>query len=276
MNFEHQEVVVAGTIPYKHKLFANLTMTEWVLRITDVHPARWKTVEPMWEDEQIVVTSAHSFNDLMSELCDTAIKSRREYDHGINDHMWNMKVMPLSDAVDPHLHERRMMMMLDADSDDEDKENDRKTFVIESSYHDQMSDYSEPGETIISGSTNFHEDFLPNQSVIKVTYDYRTTTALYLKVISIKRNSEARLSLIQYFTLEYNDEQLMKDLQGVPAYKLPLEQQVDHFFPIAAKAFLGYYIPVYKRTADEGEAYDHQPLEQNEKVIGSMTVGLSS
>jgi hypothetical protein len=258
-------------------------MTEWILGITDVHPARWKNVEPIWEDEQIIVSSSRTFNSLMGKLCDTAIKSRREYDHGINEHLWNMKILPLNEAMDPNLEQQRRLERLmdredceDSSDEDEDKENSRERYIIESPGHGGMrDDYEEEGEVTVLGSRTLHEDLLSSGSVIKVTYDYGTTTLIYLKVLSINRNSEVR-SLIHYFTLEEDTEKLLKSIQEVPAFKLPKEKQVDHFFPTAAKAFLGYYIPLFKQTSSHESDDDDGPLEQNKKVMGSMTVGLSS
>jgi hypothetical protein len=227
---------------------------KWILGITDLHPARWKKVEPIWEDEQIIVSSSDSFNDVMCELCDTAIKSRREYDHGINEHMWNMKVMPLNEAVNPNLREQRILrMLMDVD---ENNESTRKTIVIESPAHENMRDYDEPGEMVMPGSTSLHEDLLPIGSVIKVTYDYGSTTELYLKVLSIT-GTNAGSSVIQHST---PNEDNLKDLEDVPAYKLPKDRQVDHFFPFASKAFLGHYIPLHKQARDDDE---YLPFEQN-------------
>jgi hypothetical protein len=143
-------------------------MTEWILGITDVHPARWKNVEPIWEDEQIIVSSSRTFNSLMGKLCDTAIKSRREYDHGINEHLWNMKILPLNEAMDPNLEQQRRLERLmdredceDSSDEDEDKENSRERYIIESPGHGGMrDDYEEEGEVTVLGSRTLHEDLL--------------------------------------------------------------------------------------------------------------------
>ncbi|KAL3808064.1 hypothetical protein ACHAXA_007185 [Cyclostephanos tholiformis] len=91
----------------------------WTLGIVDSPPRRWKKLEPLWEDELLVASSSHTFLDVMTELCNTAIKNRREYDHGIDEHMWNMKIISLEDAMNPT---RRDPLDRFYGSDDDDDE----------------------------------------------------------------------------------------------------------------------------------------------------------
>ena len=57
-------------------------MNEWTLGITDSRPSSWRSCQPHWDDEKIVASSSHTFYDVMNKLCNSAIKNRREYDHG--------------------------------------------------------------------------------------------------------------------------------------------------------------------------------------------------
>jgi hypothetical protein len=51
--------------------------------ITDTPPQTWKKLEPIWEDEQLIASSSHSFYIVISKLCETTIKNCRKYDHGL-------------------------------------------------------------------------------------------------------------------------------------------------------------------------------------------------
>ena len=141
-------------------------MLEWTLGITDSQPTSWRSVEPHWEDEKITATSSHSFGDVMNKLCETAIKSRREYDYGIDEHLWNMKIISLSDAMNPRAAEERLMQMLDNhsdedvsdDSDDEDEKKYRGNIIIQC-----------PGEEMRGGYEDFDD---PDAHVLDWTNRY--------------------------------------------------------------------------------------------------------
>ena len=67
---------------------------------------------------------------------------------------------------------------------------------------------------------------------------------------------------------------MKRALSSIPAYALPKNQQVDHFFPNASRAFLGYYIPLFTKNAKEATASDLAPCF-GKKVIGCTSLGLS-
>jgi len=251
-------------------------MHEWTLGITDSHPASWRSCEPHWQDEKIVASSSHSFYDVMNELCNSAIKNRREYDHGIGEHLWNMKIMSMNEAMNPPSPDERLMRMYDDDSDNSDDSKDgneesyRGAIIIQCPQDERAGgyeDFDDPDPQIMNSDTKLNSGVLPEGFIIAVTYDYGTTTSLYLKVLKIR--SVAVQSLLQYFSMEANTTQMTADLQAVPAYNLSLEQQVDYHFPYASKAFLGYYLPLFK----DG---DMQDIGIERKVMGSITLGLLS
>eukprot|EP00985_Skeletonema_marinoi_P012545 scaffold6071_cov92-Skeletonema_marinoi.AAC.3 len=59
---------------------------EWTLGITDSRPSSWPGVlVNLTGRMKRLASSSHSFYDVMNKLCNSAIKNRREYDHGINE-----------------------------------------------------------------------------------------------------------------------------------------------------------------------------------------------
>eukprot|EP00978_Attheya_sp_CCMP212_P028811 scaffold100531_cov56-Attheya_sp.AAC.7 len=111
---------------------------EFVLGITDRSPSTWNTVEPLWQDEQITATSSHTFLELMSQICDTAIQNRREHDHdhGIHDHLWNLKITT-KEAILSGSSRRRIIAQAsfsdeeDSDKDDDDSSTYRRPVLIQ-------------------------------------------------------------------------------------------------------------------------------------------------
>jgi hypothetical protein len=256
---------------------------KWTLGIVDSPPVRWRRLEPLWEDEVLIASSSHTFHDVMAELCDTAIKNRRDYDdHGVDEHMWRMKITSLEDAMYPPRDER--LFGGDGDSEDEeddedDEEGKTKTTIISCPMDQEAArdDFSEDSRTrMVSSGVKLCRRLLPVGSIITVQYDYGSTTMLYLKVLSIKEETVA--SLLQYFTVEANHDVMKKDLSSIPAYALPKDEQVDHFFPNFSRALLGYYVPLFANTDyEEGVDSDDEPAfpaASDKKSIGCTNLGL--
>ncbi|KAL9180015.1 hypothetical protein ACHAXT_007985 [Thalassiosira profunda] len=251
-------------------------MYEWALGITDSRPASWRSCPPRWDDEKLTASSSHSFLDVMGKLCETAIKSRREYDHGIDEHLWKMRICSMHDMTHPPSAEDRIMRLLeDRDQDDDgsddsdDEEKYRGNILIPCPQGEDMAEeFNDDEAQILSASTKLSRELLPEGHVLEVTYDYGTTTTIYLKVLSVKM--KAVQSLLQYFSLESASANMLEELKAVPAYSLPKEKQVDHFFPYASKAFLGYYQPLFAGKSDEFD------IGESQRVMGSVTMGLSS
>ena len=128
-------------------------------------------------------------------------------------------------------------------------------------------DFDDPDAQIMNSNTKLNSGILPEGFILAVTYDYGTTTSLYLKVLKIR--STAVQSLLQYFSMEANVEQMTADLKAVPAHSLPVEEQIDYHFPYASKAFLGYYLPLFKSETSEDIGVER-------RVMGSITLGLLS
>jgi len=181
--------------------------------------------------------------------------------------------------MDPRAAEERLMRMLDRDdsddddrsddSNDEDEEKYRGNIVIQCPDEERRGgyeDFDDPDAHVLSSNTKLSNSLLPPGYVIKVTYDYGTTTMIYLKVLSVK--AKAVQSLLQYFSLEATASKMMEELKTVPAYQLPKEKQVDSYFPHASKVFLGYYVPIFTEN-------DERDAGVNRKVMGCVTMGLS-
>ena len=255
-----------------------MSKDSWTLGIADSPPRRWKKLEPLWEDEQLVASSSHSFLDVMTELCNTAIKNRREYDHGVGKHLWKMKITSLEDAMNPPRDPIDRFYGSDSEDEDEGEGRFSRSIILcpldeEHEWAAEDGDFSEDSRTrMVSSNDKLSREFLPMGSIVEVTYDYGTPTTLYLKVLSVKKKSVT--NLLQYFTLEADHDKMKRALSSIPAYALPKNQQVDHFFPNASRAFLGYYIPLFTKNAKEATASDLAPCF-GKKVIGCTSLGLS-
>jgi len=268
-------------------------MLEWTIGIVDTPPKKWKKLEPLWEDELMIVSSSHSFLDVMTKLCETAIKARREYDYGVDMHLWNMKISSLEDAMNPPRRRLEELFMMESDDDDDSDEEDDEE---ETSYRGIIfidcpmgrNSFDDNTSQKIHCNTKLTKELLPVGSIVQVMYDYGTTTHLFLKILSIKSNS--RQALLQYFNLECNCTETVEALKSVPAYHLPKDQQVDHYFPHASRAFLGYYVPLFNESHEEkNESEESDPMSDDEdyveeglvdmgvnrKVMGSMSIGMS-
>ena len=67
---------------------------------------------------------------------------------------------------------------------------------------------------------------------------------------------------------------MKRALSSIPAYALPKNQQVDHFFPNAARAFWGYYIPLFTLNAKKVTDIDPAP-SSGKRVIRCTSLGQS-
>ncbi len=242
---------------------------EFELGITDNRPSDWEKAEPLWQDEKIVATSSHSFFDLMHKLCENAIKLRREHedDYGIDTHLWKLEIMSFRQATSPGSQEELFLNRFafgggedsDTESDEEDEDNEsdaeeesyRRKILIEKLQEDEFFD--EELYERVSPNEKMSTENLPQNSVIEVTYDYGSTTTLYLKVLKARRT--AVRALLEYFNLESSENmsasKQQKELMDVPAYALPKEQQIDSFFPHISKIFIGKYVPVLALKENE-------------------------
>jgi len=299
--------------------------SEYTIGITDSRPHSWKKVEPLWKDEQLtgVTTSQTTFLDVMTKVCETAIKKRRENrnDYGVNEHMWKLKIIASSqEAMKPpkqfdFIADYDTSESDDEDEDDSDDENEasyRGSILIlcpqEEEFrrnNDYDDDYDDERDCqFLKCSTDVTKQLLPIGSIIECTYDYGSTTTLYLKVLDIKLPTVVKnLFELGYFFVGGNTTNNkvqkgiadLRDLQTVPAYHLPKNEQIDFHFPSFSKVFLGHYVPLLRKkrkTAqkenhndgaddnndDDNDDHDDESYDNtnNKKAIGRSTLGLSS
>lgn len=198
-------------------------MQEWTLGITDTRPSTWRGCEPHWRDETIVASSSHTFYDIMEKLCNSAIQSRREYDHGVEEHLWNIKIMTMENIMNPPSPEERLMRLLQRDNNENDDDSEDDSMDDnEDSYRGNITiqcpaeaerggyeDYDDPDVQVLDSDTNLTSNILPVGYILAVTYDYGSTTTLYLKVLQIR--ATAVQSLLQYFSMEANATQMEAD-----------------------------------------------------------------
>lgn len=263
----------------------------WVIGITDIHPRNWEESVPKWEDEQLIATSSHTFREVMGKLCETAIKKRREdaTDFGIDEHLWNLIITSLEESIAPSKGGSCLDKIDDRESDKDDSNKYRVRPILIPCRQEQESRAGEDKVVFnkrnceyLTSDTKISKELLPQESIVECTYDYGTTTKIFLKVLNVRLVGIR--SFLQYFDTEANASKQLIDLKAVPAHQLPKEQQVDSYFPNFSKAFLGYYVPLIKKEKDEKDkdhdgGNDHDDIYDgfhNTKAIGNACLGLSA
>ena len=283
---------------------------EWVLGITDAPPSnkRWKNQQqqqPSWEDEQLTATSSHTFHDVVAKICETALpKRRRADDAGIDDHLWNLKITSWDQAVEQQRtnnggrdsYLERLMLELD-DSDDEnaedpsDDDDDSETryrggLLVAPREHRAMYEDDVDDELYqwVPSDEKLSRALLPVGHVMHFTYDFGTTTDLYLKVLHVRRPAVAGVvrTLVHYFVAD-DDKAQTRDLEAVPAYQLAPLQRIDAHYPHVARAFLGLAPPLFEKdnATSNQDGNDEEEEDEDEDddwplTIGSATLGLLS
>jgi hypothetical protein len=298
---------------------------EFTLGITDRRPSTWRTMDPsVWEDEQLIVGSSHTFMELMEKLCETAIKFRRDNedendnddavtnDSGINDHIWDLRITSLKKAIKPEIPRVPIIRNPDDDDDDDDdsvhppKDSDsedddieekfRLPIVIRSPLHaedyeneDDVLNIDDKTQEVISCQEKLSTSYLPIGSVIQVTYDYGSTTTIFLRVIKMRPIEIEKL--LEYSKREPVVDGLRNEFKAVPAFKLSKDQQIDAYYPHLSKIFMGKYVPVLSQKElkdtssgagsenddennddDDDDPHEHAANE-NKNVIGSIIWG---
>ena len=125
--------------------------------------------------------------ELITKLCNTAIKDRREYDHEVYEHLWKWKIMSIEEAMNSH---SRVPYFGD-DNGNVGKEDGgvSKAIIVcpQDEAHSGLegNDYDSDGPSTkrVSSNNKLSKELLPLGAIVEVTYDYGTTTLLYLKVL---------------------------------------------------------------------------------------------
>lgn len=169
-------------------------------------------------DEFILADSSWSIWDLIVHLCDGPVKKRREYDFGIYQHCWKLKIMPSSTSSDrPQL-----------------------AFGPQESSA-PSSDYYENCEPLLDLKTTQIKDLASLQvgGILHFEYDFGTTTNIFLHVLredtNLIVNNKSKKSAVK-------KEKDTKDIESIPAFKLPKEQQIDAIFPSFSKMIASHKV----------------------------------
>ena len=220
---------------------------EWTLGITDIPPRHWKA--SMEWDERHVATSGQTFRDLISDLCGSALRSRRGSDSRITAHMWDLKIFP-------------------------NQKSHRTGFGYVS-----VTDTGGPSSDLIllgnpprkiSADEKIDESLLSKEMVVHFTYDYGSTSNLYLKVMDV-----APIGTNQKMDANANEADT-RDIEAVPAFHLPTEKRIDAVFPNFSRAFLGRYVPLFEETKENQNLNKFYGTHNAECVMRSSSLGLSS
>lgn len=284
---------------------------EFVFGISSERPKR-NGMKPRWEDETITAYSSHTYLQLMEKLCNTSISKRRQYenDSSIHAHLWKLKIsseknfmMNPRDDSDSTLEmfqnetrrvrrEARRLLHgndeeggVDGDSDDDASDSEdgddsdvehenryRPSIVIHTPEQEQFDDSDNEEGEIISATHTLSKTHLPQGTMITVTYDYGSTTKLYLKVLHCRPSVVQ--SLLSYFTTDVSEADIKKALDAVPAYKLPKDKQIDAFYPHFSKIVMGKYVPIIQPTEGEVDTRDGH-MNQND-ITSSIILGKSA
>ena len=265
---------------------------EWVFGITDRRPTKWHKCEPRWENETLLATSSHTFQQVMQTLSETALYKRRKVGgYAVNVHLWDLKIAPSEQVTTkkssiPAFDMSTIVsiseledMLNDGDNISEDKSGDdkenhnRRTVMVVKP--DDMKEAKRANfhkYEIVSSFTKLSRRFLRKGHVVTVTcYDYGFTTNLYLKVLGRRPAGEdgpvryLENSLIAGYQLSEE-----RNLEAVPAFHLPPEKQIDAYYPNLSKAFLCQFVPIYHY-----EKTDCPACLDPANAIGSACLGLS-
>jgi hypothetical protein len=82
------------------------------------------------------------------------------------------------------MHHRRWES--EDDSDDDDENNYHRRIIISSCPHKNGFDQDDDCQQLMKSNTKVSKELLPIGSIVECTYDYGSTTTLYLKVLSVK------------------------------------------------------------------------------------------
>jgi hypothetical protein len=180
-------------------------------------------------DERVEVTDKDTLFDLTRLLCDGPIKDRREYDYGVDAHLWSLTFyqagVKLAKRMSP-------LMMTDATAERCIGPTDESSRPFEEFEGDD-------GEVFVKVKTKIGElTALEVGGCVHLSYDMGTTTDLFLAVLSVEEaDANSCLRLVKEDVGDIKADQLA--IGGVLAYNLAKNKQIDAFYPKFSAAFLG-------------------------------------
>eukprot|EP00554_Chaetoceros_debilis_P015606 CAMPEP_0194124334 /NCGR_PEP_ID=MMETSP0150-20130528/58176_1 /TAXON_ID=122233 /ORGANISM="Chaetoceros debilis, Strain MM31A-1" /LENGTH=1038 /DNA_ID=CAMNT_0038818009 /DNA_START=128 /DNA_END=3241 /DNA_ORIENTATION=+ len=199
--------------------------------------------------KKIEVPSKTSLLQLVTFICNGPVKERREYDHRIDEHLWEIKFAPSG-------------VTIHSDSDDfsEDNEDDGDSVmkvyqICKANECRGMPTFGDEDDDATIVGTNHlveHLNAIEVGSTVHFLYDYGSTTEVILKVLSVKSVDNATLCNFSSELVESKRSEKKGENEGpskqldaseiihnVHAYHIPTERQIDFFYPTASKIILG-------------------------------------
>ena len=173
---------------------------------------------------------------LTNILCDGPIKNRREDDHGVNDHLWELTIHPPGKNFGLVSAQKLILSdegVLAGPNLEKCMEPDESCPPVSRRLKSEDSD-----ESVLKASTKLGElqDFQVG-SIVHLKYDMGSTTNLFLVVLSAKiADANSSLRVVGDFVDVTVYQQAMK---RVPAFEIAKDKQMDTFFPKFSAAFLG-------------------------------------
>lgn len=184
----------------------------------------------------VEVTDKDTLFALTNVLCDGPIKNRREVDHGVNDHLWELTIHPPGKKLGLLSAQKSISPEVGVRTDPKSEKcigpNENHPPVLGEPQNDNGD------ESIVKVSTKVGElRAFQVGSVLHLKYDMGSTTNLFLVVLSAQlADAYSSLHIVEDFVDDIVDQQAMK---GVPAFVIAKDKQIDSFFPKFSAAFLG-------------------------------------
>ena len=184
----------------------------------------------------VEVTDKDTLLALTNVLCDGPIKNRREDDHGVNDHRWELTIHPPGKKLG-QVSAQKLILSESGEQTGPNSEKcigpDGKCPPVFRKFQKDVDD-----ESVVKVSTKVGElKALQVGSVVHLRYEMGSATNLFLVVLSAKiADANSSLRVVKDIVDVVADKQAM---EGVPAFEITKDKQMDIFFPKFSSAFLG-------------------------------------
>lgn len=188
--------------------------------------------------EFLEIHSHETLLDLVQKICNGPVKKRREIenDYSIEDHLWKVKIVPYYHLT-CKTHVCNGLHQFHNDDD-----------FFEEEDCEAITDF----ETKMDELSSFHVG-----SIVSIEYDFGSTTNVYMHVLS--EEDEETIQLTKKKT-SAKKEQDTKDIESIPAFKLPKDKQIDSFFPHFCKMTVSNRVETVTMGLSHRIAREHDSL----------------
>jgi len=208
-------------------------------------------------ENKIQVPENTTLLELIEFLCNGPIRERRDCnDYGVNQHLWELKIIPAGRSIESFGAAK-----------------EGKKYELCKPSDNTMPNLCELKDDLDCTDIVSTKQLVKNLNSLEVggciylMYDYGTTTELLLSVLSVEECINSKLSLcILNDEVIYDGEVNENDIQQVPAFHLPKEQQIDAFYPNFSKNFIGKGHPMNAVTL----GLSSRITRQDDTVFSSM------